>query len=242
MGSIALVGGDEFRDGCEPMDLEILSAAGPARPKVLIVPTAAANQNPSKAAANGVAYFDGLGAEAEALMVLDSEGADDTGLVSRIGWADVIYLTGGDPAHLLEVLRGSRMLEAVKRAVREGAVLAGSSAGAMVLGGWMRYGGVLPALGLLEGLAVFPHHERSSPDMVAAELAEAPYPEGSVLGVDAGSGCLGGKDGWRVVGKGSVVLYSQGTWRRFQSGDVVPLSFGLVDRMPGLQKRKESSR
>ena len=78
--------------------------------------------------------------------------------------------------------------------------------------------------------------------MVAAELAEAPYPEGSVLGVDAGSGCLGGKDGWRVVGKGSVVLYSQGTWRRFQSGESVPLSFGLVDRMPGLQKRKESSR
>ena len=161
-GPIALVGGDEFRDGCEPMDREILDATGASRPRVLIVPTAAARQNPSKAAANGVVYFEGLGAEADSLMVLDSEDAGDDGLVSRIGWADVIYLTGGDPAHLLKVLRGSRMLEAVKESVSGGAVLAGSSAGAMVLGGWMRYGGVRPALGLLEGLAVLPHHERSS--------------------------------------------------------------------------------
>ncbi len=227
MGPIALIGGDEFRDGCEPMDLAILAAAGAARPRVLIVPTAAAEQDPSKASANGVAHFEGLGAEAEALMVLDSEGADDDGLVSRIGWADVMYLTGGDPAHLLEVLRGSTLLDAVKEAVAGGAVLAGSSAGAMVLGGWMRYGGILPALGLLEGLAVLPHHERSSPEMVAAELAEAPYPGGSVLGVDAGAACLGDAGGWRVVGEGSVVLYSRGAWRRFQSGETVPLLVSL---------------
>ena len=227
-GPIALVGGDEFRDGCEPMDREILAAAGAVRPRVLIVPTAAAQQNPAKAAANGTAYFEGLGAEADALMVLDSEDADDDGLASRIGWADVIYLTGGDPAHLLDVLRGSRLLDAIRAAVAGGAVLAGSSAGAMVLGSWMRYGGVRPALGLLDGLAVLPHHERSSPDVVAAELADSAYPGGTVLGVDAGAACLGDGDGWRVVGEGSVVLYSQGQWRRFRTGEAVPLnvSFG----------------
>ena len=226
-GPIALVGGDEFRDGCEPMDREILDATGASRPRVLIVPTAAARQNPSKAAANGVAYFEGLGAEADSLMVLDSEDAGDYGLVSRVRWADVIYLTGGDPAHLLNVLRGSRMLESVKEAVSGGAVLAGSSAGAMVLGEWMRYGGVRPALGLLDGLAVLPHHERSTPDVVAAELAETAYPGGFVLGIDAGAACLGGRDGWRVAGKGSVVLYSRGAWRRFRSGDAAPLNVSL---------------
>ena len=228
MGPIALVGGDEFRDGCEPMDRAILAATGAARPKVLIVPTAAAEQNPSRAAANGMAYFQGLGAEADALMVLDPEDADDDGPVSRVGWADVIYLTGGDPAHLLEVLRGSRMLDAVKGAVAGGAVLAGSSAGAMVLGSWMRYGGVRPALGLLDGMAVLPHHERSRPEVVAAELAEAAYPGGAILGVDAGAACLGGRDGWRVAGGGSVVLYSRGAWRRFQTGDVVPVDVRVL--------------
>ena len=226
-GPITLVGGDEFRCGCEPMDLEILAAVGSARPKVLILPAAAARQNPSKAAANGVSYFEGLGAEAESLMALDSGDADDEGLVSRIVWADVVYLTGGDPAHLLDVLSGSRLLHAIRASVAGGAVLVGSSAGAMVLGAWMRYRGVRPALGLLEDIAVLPHHEQSSPDMVAAELAEAAYPKGTVIGVDAGSGCLGGRNGWRVVGEGSVVLYSQGTWLRFRGGQPVPLSVSL---------------
>ena len=215
MGSIALVGGDEFRDGCEVMDLEILAAAGATRPKVLIVPTAAANQNPSKAAANGVAYFDGLGAETEALMVLDSEGADDAGLVSRIGWADVIYLTGGDPAHLLEVLRGSRMLEAVKRAVREGAVLAGSSAGAMVLGSWMRYGGVLPALGLLEGLAVFPSSRKEQPGHGRRRACGGSVPRG----LSPGRGC-----GLRLPGR-TRRLPGRREWlrRSILQGNLAPL-------------------
>lgn len=226
-GPIALVGGDEFRDGCEPMDREILAAAEASRPKVLIVPTAAALQNPSKAAVNGVSYFEGLGAEADSLMVLESKDADDDGLVSRVEWADIVYLAGGDPAHLLDVLSGSRLLDAIKASVAGGAVLAGSSAGAMVLGSWMRYRGARPALGLLDGLAVLPHHEHSSPDTVAAELAEPPYPGGPVLGVDAGSACFGGSDGWKVVGEGSVVLYFQGTWRRFQTGEAVPLSVSL---------------
>lgn len=227
MGPIALVGGDEFRAGCEPMDGEILAAAGASRPKVLIVPTAAARQNPAKAAANGVSYFEGLGADADSLMALDSNDAGDDGLVARVAWADVVYLTGGDPAHLLDVLRGSRLLDAITAAVAGGAVLVGSSAGAMVLGSWMRYGGIRPALGLLDGLAVLPHHERSSPDVVTDELAEAAYPGGPVLGLDAGVACLGGKDGWRVVGNGSVVLYFQGTWRRFQASEAVPLDIGF---------------
>ena len=223
-GPIALVGGDEFRVGCEPMDREILASARASRPKVLIVPTAAASQNPSKAAANGVSYFEGLGAEADSLMVLDSEDADDEGLVSRVGWADIVYLTGGDPSHLLDVLSGSRLLDSIKASIAGGTMLAGSSAGAMVLGSWMRYRGVRPALGLLDGLAVLPHHEHSSPDTVAAEIADKSYPGGSILGVDAGSACLGGRDGWKVAGEGSVVLYSQGAWHRFRSGEPVPLS------------------
>ena len=192
MGSIALVGGDEFRAGCEPMDREILAARRCDPPQGAHRAHSGGRQNPSKAAANGVSYFEGLGADADSLMVLDPRDADDDGLVvTRVPWADVIYLAGGDPAHLLDVLRGSRLLDAIRTAVSGSAALAGSSAGAMVLGSWMRYGGVRPALGLLHGLAVLPHHERSNPDTIAAELAEDQYPGGSVLGVDAGSACLG---------------------------------------------------
>ena len=48
-GRLALAGGDEFRSGCESMDAAILAATGRPRPVVLIVPTAAAFENPARA-------------------------------------------------------------------------------------------------------------------------------------------------------------------------------------------------
>ena len=65
-GIIGLVGGDEFRPGCEGMDRTILETTGVRRPSLLVVPTAAAGENPSRAASNGVAYFSSLGAIASA--------------------------------------------------------------------------------------------------------------------------------------------------------------------------------
>ena len=39
IGDIALVGGEEFRAGCEEMDLEIMRACGQDPANVLIIPT-----------------------------------------------------------------------------------------------------------------------------------------------------------------------------------------------------------
>ena len=64
-GLIALIGGNEFRPDCEPMDRALLARL-PAGPKVVIVPTAAAHENPRLAADNCVRYFRRLGAQAGA--------------------------------------------------------------------------------------------------------------------------------------------------------------------------------
>jgi cyanophycinase len=221
-GRIALVGGDEFRVGCEEMDRALLEATGSKKPRVLVVPTAAV-EGPSTAASNGVSYFSGLGADASPLMVVDGDTAGDARYIDRLEDADMVYLTGGDPAHLLETLAGSAFLDGLRGALARGAIVAGSSAGAMVMGEWMSYRGWTRALGMLRAIAVLPHHERSDPDAVAAEL-DASAPGGlTVLGVDAKSCCLGGPEGWEVLGPGSVRLYTEGGWRRYGSGDLVPL-------------------
>ena len=223
-GQVALVGGDEFRAGCEEMDRAVLRATGVARPEVLIVPTAAAFESPSKAASNGVAYFSSLGAEASALMVLGPGEAADEELVAPVDTADVVYLTGGNPVHLLETLRGSRLLEKLRQALERGAVLAGSSAGAMVLGSWMRFREWTESLAVVPGVAVLPHHERGEPSVVAGEL-ERTAPSGAVvLGIDGMTCCFGSADGWQALGSGAVTLYSEGEWAQHRHGDPVPVS------------------
>ncbi len=226
-GHIALVGGDEFLKGCEAMDRALLDATGRDGPKVLIIPTAAADQNPSKAAANGVAYFSSLGADASELMVLDAVQASDVELLIPVDSADVLYFTGGSPSHLLSVLEGSLLFERLEATLARGAIVAGSSAGAMVLGSWMRFRDWTETLGVVEGVAVLPHHERSDPATVAKQL-ESGTPSGvAVLGIDAMTGCLSGPDGWKVLGKGSVTLYANGGWRKFASGEQVAIPEGV---------------
>ncbi len=217
-GAIALVGGDEFRPGCEGMDRAVLEASGVASPSLLVLPTAAARENPALAASNGVRHFAALGADAGSLMVTERAHANDAGLLAPLESADVVYLTGGNPAHLLAVLSGSLLLERLLEANGRGAVLAGSSAGAMVLGEWMRFRGWRRALGVVPGSAVLAHHERAEPDAVAVDLAES-APEGvSALGIDGKTGCLGRPGEWRVVGDGGVTVYCGGEWRRYAAG------------------------
>jgi len=108
-GTIALVGGDEFRAGCEEMDRIIMRASGKDPAGVIIIPTAAVT-GPDKAANDGVTHFAALGAAASRLMVLDSAQANDPDFVAPVKNADVVYFTGGNPEHLLTTLRDSALL------------------------------------------------------------------------------------------------------------------------------------
>ena len=226
-GKVALVGGNEFRPPCEPMDTALLKATGRDRPSVLVVPTAAADQGPSRAASNGVQHFSGLGADAAPLMVLVSAQANDAALLAPVESADLVYLAGGDPSHLLSVLKGSLLLDKLREAAARGAVLAGSSAGAMVMASWMRYRGWTQALGLGPDIAVLPHHEGTDRDKVARELDGA-APDGThVLGIDSMTCCFGVSGRWEVLGPGAVTLYSDGHWARFRSGEAVPVPVDL---------------
>ena len=205
------------------MDATILATTGKSSPIVLIVPTAAAFENPARAADNGVRHFRARGADASPLMVLDRDDAMDGETAAAVESADVVYLTGGNPAHLLETLRDSLLLDAIRKRLENGGILAGSSAGAMVMGSWMRFREWWPTLGIASGIATLPHHERADPDTVVGELRSAPEGLTAVFGIDGAAGALSGPDGWTALGAGRVTVYQDGGWRRFEEGESLSL-------------------
>ena len=220
-GRIVLVGGDEFRASCRGMDAEVLAATGVATPRVVIAPTAAAMERPELAAANGVRHFNALGADAAPLMALTPDAANDDASVAAVERADVVYLTGGNPAYLMGALAGSRLAAALRAALDRGAIVAGSSAGAMALGERMRFRGEWSeGLSIARGVAVLPHHERSDPERVAAELVGELPASIVALGIDGATGCISEGSGWRALGAGAVTRYRAGVWERFGSGEV----------------------
>ena len=226
-GQIALVGGDEFRAGCEEMDREIMRESGHDPAKVVVVPTAAVT-GPAKAANDGATHFGALGGDSSRLMLLERNHAEDPDFFASATMADVVYFTGGSPEHLLETVFDSPFLKAVLESVDRGAVLAGSSAGAMVMGSMMRRpsaGGWVEALGLVPGIAVLPHHERRDQAETLSELQESAPGGLTFLGIDARTGCLGRPGNWRVVGSGRVTVYQGSEWQIFNSGDKLPAGF-----------------
>src|SRR2546427_270295 len=130
---IGLVGSGEFTPAMADIDREVLASIGPT-PNVVILPTAAAGEDPQDWALRGVEHFWRLGARSVGLMVLERAHAEDPGNVDVVERADLLYISGGKTARLLEALEGSPLWLGFLRARRNGAWLVGSSAGAMALG------------------------------------------------------------------------------------------------------------
>ena len=103
-GTLALVGGAEWQDGCRKFDAALLEAAG--TDEVLVLPTAAAFENPRRAVETARRYFDELGANVSGLMVLGRTEAEDETNAAVVRGSRFVYIGGGSPMHLRSVLKG----------------------------------------------------------------------------------------------------------------------------------------
>src|SRR5262249_12824510 len=130
-GPLALVGGAEWTEGCD-FDAHLWEASG--RAEVVVLPTAAAYEHPERAVDVANKWFADLGATVQGLMSLNRRDAEQVHFVRQVREAKFLYLSGGSPLHLRSVLKDSPVWGALLEAWHHGAVVAGSSAGAMVLG------------------------------------------------------------------------------------------------------------
>lgn len=208
---VYLVGGGEFSDRTAPADRRMLGMLAGAR--VAIVPTAAAQHRPELAAGHGVRYFARLGSDAEAVMILNQKDAEDPELCSVLVKADLIYLTGGDPAHLVRAFRGSAAFEALRGAAEQGSIIGGSSAGAMALGPVVAFpnAGIGEGLGLIK-LVTIPHAE-SIPQARMDQITDAIGGDHPIVAICAESACMVSGDKLENFGPDAVAVYVGGGWR-----------------------------
>jgi len=214
-GHILLAGGAEFGGRMAEPDLRAIELAGGLGARVSIIPTAAApDSNHERAGRNGVRWFESLGARnVSALPLIDRASANSQAIVAALQESRLIYLLGGFPHYLGQTLLESAGWLAIVEAHQAGAVVAGSSAGAMVL--CQHYynpdsSQVAQGLGMLSSACVLPHHNTFGKGW-ATRLA-ALLPESVLLGIDERTAMMDDGDGgaWRVYGQGSVTLYRHG--------------------------------
>ena len=223
MGYLLLEGGAEFGGRMREPDLRAIELAGRFDAAIRIIPTAAAPDNNHKRAGNnGIRWFESLGAkDVLSIPLIDKLSANDESLAKSLRSAKLIYMLGGFTGYLSETLAGSAAWDAVLEAYQTGAVVAGSSAGAMVMCEFyydLNQGQVVSGLNLIPNSLVLPHHNTFGKSW-ASRLIEVPHI--TLIGIDEQTGIIddGSSKTWSVLGQGEATLYRNTQIEAYQAGN-----------------------
>jgi cyanophycinase-like exopeptidase len=226
-GTIALVGSGEYLTPIQPLDRQLLAHIADA-PRVVVLPTASAPDGedvPQRWARMGVAHFRQLDAQVEPVMLLKRADAENRELVATIAQANFVYFSGGKPRYLLETLQGTAAWQAILEIYYSGGVIAGCSAGAMVMGAALfdfpRFWRTIPALNLAPGLMIIPHFDEIPQTMLASLKHTDKGP--TTVGVDGSTALVGREGHWSVYGSGSVTVFAGKQRTRYTAGQQVRL-------------------
>jgi len=233
-GFLVAIGGAEDKE----QDLEILQRVydlGPdGNTEVTVIATASGI--PDEVFPAYEAAFARVGASGvHRLDVRERVDAADPGNVELIRRSGVIFFTGGDQLRLTNVFGGSPALDAIRERYLEGAVVAGTSAGAVALSATMIYGDgsvdalhkgavqMASGLGFVEGLIIDSHFlERGRFTRLMEVGATNPEHLGVGLGEDAGI-IVHRNRVLEAIGPGHVILVDN---RGIRSSNVADISSG----------------
>lgn len=233
-GLITLVGSGEYLPVMNDVDRYLLGSLNlnGRKPRVVCLPTAAGQEGDGSIdrwSNMGVDHFQKLGAEVNALRIIDRVSADDPQWEQYLENADLIYFSGGNPGHLYQTMSGSRAWNAAQRAWQQGAVYAGCSGGAMILGKRiprLRLSGSTEGFGVVPAKFVLPHFDaghaffRTLAQGIRLQLKQGER----MIGVDEDTALVGKLGGeWRVMGRSKVHIYTREGAQIYESGQSVTL-------------------
>src|SRR6185295_2305949 len=126
---MAIGGNEDKRAARESILAAFVRRAGGEEARIVIIPSA--SMKPVERAARYTRIFGKLGVQQ--IRTVHADGGIDAGEREAIANATGIFVTGGDQLRLMELLRAADGVELIRNTVRNGAVYAGTSAGASAL-------------------------------------------------------------------------------------------------------------
>lgn len=217
---LALVGSGEYLPPIAPVDRVLIGRlAAPAR--VVCLPTAAGSEGHERIdywSRLGVKHFASLGIEAQALPVIDRASANDPALAAAVGEANFVYLSGGKPDYLHHTLDGSLVWRAILGVLERGGLLAGCSAGAMILGEkFFGFPGWKAGFALLPGATIIPHFDEI-PQSMLRPMRLIAGKDLTILGIEGNTALVHTGKGCEVLGGGGVTVWNRIGQTRYSAG------------------------
>jgi cyanophycinase len=219
---IMVIGGAEDKVNECSILTAFFESAGGRLSTIGVMPCA--SQEPSVVGDRYYQIFQGMGAQqVQILDIRQPNECDEERWLDILGNCTGIFVTGGDQIRLCNLIGGSKFIESVKKRIRLGTlVLAGTSAGAAIMGEKMISGGssgespnrllvdLTYGLGIIPELLVDQHfHNRNR--MARLISAIAAHPDKLGIGIDEDT-CAAFKDNetFEVLGKGTITIIDPG--------------------------------
>lgn len=219
---VMVVGGAEDKvNQCDILSAFFESAGG-CDAKIAIIPCA--SREPAIVGDRYYKIFQHMGAkQVQVLDIRYRSECDESRWLDILNDCTGVFVTGGDQIRLCDLIGGTELLKTIKSGVQSGKlVLAGTSAGAAMMGEVMIAGGSSgespnPSLvELTEGLAVIPEllvdqHFHNRNRMARLISAVAAHPDKLGVGIDEDT-CIAidGDGTFEVLGKGAVTIVDPG--------------------------------
>jgi cyanophycinase-like exopeptidase len=237
-GSLALVGSGEYLPAMTAFEKSLLDDGikNGKTAKYIQIPTAAGQESDDRLdfwKQLGLTQADAIGVEATYLPIYTRDDAFKQEHVDAIKDSALMYMSGGDPHYLAEVLIDTPVWAAMVENWQSGASLAGCSAGAMVLSAQIPNFRMLKkapttGLSLLPEIRVIPHFNKFFkwiPDSAAKVLLHAPN-DSILIGVDEMTAIVkrSGNEHWVVVGDAKVHVLKGLPDQQLTDGQEITLS------------------
>jgi cyanophycinase-like exopeptidase len=217
-GSLALVGSGEYLPAMAEFEKSLVhdGVKNGKEARYVQIPTAAGRESTDRLEywkQLGLTQAKAIGVAATYLPIYTREDAFNQKYIDEVANSALMYMSGGDPHHLAEVLIDTPLWSAIIENWKTGASLAGCSAGAMVLSAHIPNFRLLKktatqGLNLLPEIRVIPHFNKFFkwiPESAAKVLLHVPD-ESILVGVDELTAIVkrSGDTEWVVVGEAKV--------------------------------------
>jgi cyanophycinase len=219
---VMVIGGAEDKvNGCSILTAFFHSAGGELA-KIGILPCA--SQEPSVVGDRYYQIFEKMGVQqVQVLDIRQPKECDTESWLNILADCTGIFITGGDQLRLCDLIGGSKFIDSIKARIGLGnLVLAGTSAGAAIMGEKMIAGGSSGEspnqllVDLTDGLGIFPEllvdqHFHNRNRMARLMSAIAAHPDKLGIGIDEDTCAAFEKDGtFEVLGKGTITVIDPG--------------------------------
>jgi cyanophycinase len=217
--NLVLFGSGEFTPAVDDIDEYLISQYKPQN--IAILPTAAGVENDaSKWLDMAKQHYAKYNLSVIPVPIYNKVQANEKRLTDQLKQADWIFLSGGNPNYLFETLKDSELWKIILKQVDDGALIAGSSAGAMIMGKfllspslntffksssslWQR------AFGLVD-YTIIPHfdHFKKQKGFMLKILRISPNKiRSSWMGIDENTAIILDDLSRKVIGSGSVEIH-----------------------------------